>query len=289
KSKKETQRIISDWAEENIDNLPKTVISGDKTIKSTNYELQKTFEYFVKKNLIPFYPEDRSIGRVRESIYRFFENEFKMKYEEVQNEIIKIALSDKNVQHFVNVIDLSKEEYKNEVIKRQSEIEYQKDWNIPESISYTSDYVEQKGKKSILQPFYTDGKWKPENAFIEYLNKSEKIEWWFKNGDRDATFFAVPYNDSGDKPFYVDFIVKFKNGQIGLFDTKSGMTLKIAGPKIDGLSEYINNENKKGNKLFGGIVTNTDSKDFKGRWVYFDKQSKELKNDDFSNWATLEM
>ncbi|MBU0952407.1 MAG: DEAD/DEAH box helicase family protein, partial [Elusimicrobia bacterium] len=46
KSKKETQRIISDWAEENIDNLPKTVISGDKTIKSTNYELQKTFEYF---------------------------------------------------------------------------------------------------------------------------------------------------------------------------------------------------------------------------------------------------
>jgi hypothetical protein len=44
----------------------------------------------------------------------------------------------------------------------------------------------------------------------------------FKNGEGDATFFAVPYDNGEKKPFYVDFIVQLKDGRIGLFDTKAG-------------------------------------------------------------------
>ena len=51
---------------------------------------------------------------------------------------------------------------------------------------------------------------------------------------------------------------------------------------------YIQKENKKGKKLFGGIVANTDPRKYKGRWVYFDKPSKELK-DNFANWDQLRM
>jgi len=51
----------------------------------------------------------------------------------------------------------------------------------------------------------------------------------------------------------------------------------------------IQNENKKGKKLFGGIVANTDPRNYRGRWVYFDKTSKELKDNDFSNWCYLDL
>jgi len=60
-------------------------------------------------------------------------------------------------------------------------------------------------------------------------------------------------------------------------------------PKINGLFDYIQAVNKKGKNLFGGIVTNTDQRNYRGRWVYFDRPSKELKDNDFSNWKNLEL
>ena len=44
--------------------------------------------------------------------------------------------------------------------------------------------------------------------------------------------------------------------------------------------------NKKGKNLFGGIVTNTDPRNFTGRWVYFNKDAKALTSS-FDNWENL--
>ena len=138
-----------------------------------------------------------------------------------------------------------------------------------------------------MQPFFSEGRWRTEIAFIKFLEKALLVEWWFKNGDRDAAFFAVPYDNGEKKPFYVDFIVKLKDRRIGLFDTKVGFTRQLAGPKIDGLYKYIQSENKKGKKLFGGIVANTDERNYKGRWIYFEKRIKYFVNDSFVNWSDL--
>jgi len=287
KSRKIDLKIISDYKAEDVDVLAGAKIIGDKVIKVGGFDLQKLFDFFVRNNLTPYYPEDRSVGRVKEAIYKFFEQELKMPYEDVWEDIVQIVLSEKNAQHFVNVLDKAKEKYKEEVEKRESELVLVENWNIPESLTYGENAVKEDKNKSIMQPFYKIGEWKSEMAFIDFLEKSQNVEWWFKNGDRDATFFAVPYEDDGkQKPFYIDFIVKLKDGRIGLFDTKAGLTKQVAGPKIDGLYEYIQKENKKGKKLFGGIVVNTDSRNYKGRWIYFDKSSKELRND-FSNWKDL--
>ena len=72
-----------------------------------------------------------------------------------------------------------------------------------------------------MQPFFYDirasQRWKTEEDFIKYLEKGGGVDWWFKNGDRDATYFAVPYTEAGiDMPFYVDFIAK-----LFLLSTKS--------------------------------------------------------------------
>jgi type III restriction enzyme len=286
KAKKFDLKIISDYKAEDVDALAGAKIIGDKEIKASGFDMQKLFDFFVSNNLTPFYPEDRSVGRVKEAIYKFFEQELKMWYGDVWEEIVQIVLSDKNSQHFVNVIDKAKEKYQMEVVKRESEMVDVENWNIPESLLYGREYSEVSVKKSIMQPFFSDGKWKLETAFIDFLEKSEKVEWWFKNGDRDATFFAVRYNNGEEKPFYVDFIVKLKDGRIGLFDTKTGFTKQIAGPKIDGLYKYIQSENKKGKNLFGGIITNTE-RNYRGRWVYFDKESKYFKDSSFENWSDL--
>ncbi len=127
---------------------------------------------------------------------------------------------------------------------------------------------------------------KNEIAFLKFLEKSGKVEWWFKNGDRDATFFAVRYNNGEEKPFYVDFIVKLKDGRIGLFDPH-GVHLSDFRPKSDGLQKYIKEQNKKGKNLFGGIVANTDSRNYRGRWVCFDKASRDFKGNGFENWVNL--
>lgn len=283
-------KLINDWKAEDIDALTGAHLVGDKAITASNFDLQKIFDYFVRNNLTPLYPEDRSVGRVKESIYRFFADFLDLDYIEKQEEIIQIVLSDANIQHFINVISLSKDEYLKEVAKRMPELEFVEEWEIPESIKFGSDYLQEEKAKSIMEPFYSRNHWQTERAFIELLDKSKKIEWWFKNYDRDATFFAVPYeSNGGTNPFYVDFIVKFEDGKIGLFDTKSGFTQQLAGDKVEGIYKYIQNENKKINKLFGGIVTNTDSRKFTGRWIYFDRSKEELIENNFDNWVVLEL
>jgi len=118
------------------------------------------------------------------------------------------------------------------------------------------------------------------------FRKISQVEWWFKNGDRDVTFFAIPYLENGEqKPSYVDFIVRFKNRSLGLFDTKSGRAIKDAREKSDGLQKYL----KEHKGIIGGIMTNTNSNDFSGRWMCYKGQSSELNPDDSSDWELLEI
>lgn len=283
--------LISDFQSEGVDTLAKEEIQGKTTIDAENeVDLQKLFDYFVRNNLTPFYPEDRSIGRVKEAIYHFFKKEVKMLYTEYFAEIINIVLSEKNREHFVNVIDLTKEKYIADTQKREAELQKESDWEIPQMLNFSGEHIQLEAKRSVMQPFYYDDKWKTEEAFITFLEKSDSVEWWFKNGDRDSTYFAIPYVENDEqKPFYVDFIIQFKDGSLGLFDTKSGRTIKDAREKSDGLQKYIEGQNKKGKKLIGGLVANTDSRNFTGRWVVYKGEGTELSPDEFSNWETLEL
>ena len=64
---------------------------------------------------------------------------------------------------------------------------------------------------------------------FNFINKLETpqshnlIEWWHKNGGQGSEHFSICYvNKQGQNAlFYVDFIIRFKNGTIGLFDTKT--------------------------------------------------------------------
>ncbi len=277
--------FISDLSIRNVDELGSTTISSDYEISIKNeLDLQKLFDSFIRQNLEPFYPEERSIGRLKEAIYYFFKESYKMEYANDQSKIINIVMSEQNYKHFVNSIDKAKSDYITLVETREKELVEIADWNVPEIINFTANETMHDAKQSVMIPFYSASKFKTEIAFIKYLEKSGEIEWWFKNGERDATFFAIPYiENSESKPFYVDFVVKLKSGQIGLLDTKRGQTIKTATEKSDGLQEYI----AQNQGIFGGIVDNSKV-DFSGRWMVYKDKGINLRADDFSNWDLLE-
>ena len=240
-------------------------ILNDISLAKTNIELELAFKYFIQQALHEgeMFPEQRSVGRVCTSIYNFFSEELKMDYREVQREIMTIVLTNGNTQPIKDVINLSLKEYNVKHPKgKNKSLQNDELWNVPVKIEYNANNQERKPrlKKVLMHPYYESTSksktWETEKSFIEFLDSSKQIEWWFKNGERDSTFFAVPYIDDAkeDQSFYVDFIVKFTDGRIGLFDTKSGWTAKDAGTRSDGLQKYINEQNKKKKNLFGGIV-----------------------------------
>lgn len=232
--------------------------SGDTVERRLNEEeIQILFDQFSIDALSPLYPEERSVKRINKSIYEFFKNEFLMQFDYAGLQEQMIVLANENNQYFKDVVNLAKEKYLADVEKRAKELAFDEIWEIPMSINYSDQFIKKDYSNSIVQPFYekTDAS-SIEQNFARFLNdKNDEIEWWFKNGERDGTFFAVPRKDGDDDvPFYVDWIVKYKDGRIGLFDTKGGLTAETAGSRAKGLANYIKEQNENGKKLFGGIV-----------------------------------
>lgn len=287
KGQKVEVSLISDFEAGSVDKLTEHKITGEAKINvGDEVDLQKLYDFFVRNNLSPFYPEDRSIGRVKEAIYYFFRMRLGMQYTERFSEIINMVLSPKNRQHFVNVLDSTKIKYILETQKKENELQVNQNWEVPEILNFSGDYEEMKSSRSVMKTLYRKDEWKTESEFIAILDAADAVKWWFKNGERESIYFAVPYEENGEKkPFFVDFIVQFEDGKIGLFDTKSGQQIKLAKEKSDGLQSYI----KKHKNCWGGIVANTDSKDFKGRWMYYTGKGSELSPDDFSNWELLDI
>lgn len=269
-------------------------ILNDISLAKTTIELELAFKIFIQQALHEgeMFPENRSVGRVCTSIYHFFSKELNMNYQKMQREIMTIVLSNGNTQPIKDVINLSLKEYKVKHPKEKNKSVKNDDlWNVPLKIEYNANNQERKPKlkKVIMDPFYESTSksksWETEKSFIEFLDNSKKVEWWFKNGERDATYFVVPYKDDTDEDqsFYVDFIVKFSDGRIGLFDTKSGWTAEAhkAGPKSNGLQKYIAEHKNK--KLFGGIIIPKSGSFF----IYTGIPYKY--NKDLTDWKILEL
>lgn len=80
----------------------------------------------------------------------------------------------------------------------------------------------------------------------------------------------------------MDWIVKYKDGRIGLFDTKGGITAETAKTRAEGLAQYIKEQNKKDKNLFGGIVIDKD-----GSWRYNDNEVYKYNDANLKDWKFL--
>jgi len=246
--------------------------------KISNLEIEKAFFNFLKENTGE-YQQARSFEKIKVAIYQTLENFLKVttyipvynkKIQEINKKHFQIIVLN-NKWFFVEIIEKSIKKYSDNREKNHKEIKENKEWNIPKEDFYSKDLIKAEDyKKSIMTPFYYSSKWKTETGFIDnYLEKNNNIEWWYKNGDaKNEIYFGILF-EVGElqKTFYPDFIVKYKDKRIGIFDTKMEGTAKSIDTilKANQLSKYIKEANKNTKHLFGGIVIpkNDKYKEFK--------------------------
>lgn len=146
-----------------------------------------------------------------------------------------------------------------------------------------------------MEPCFLELDSKQETYFIEnFLEKSDLVEFWFKNGVNSEIFFGIPYQNEvwETKTFYPDFIVYFTNGMIGVFDPKSGFTLAEGKNKAKWLEKFLKENWKLGRKIIGGLIEcihQENATDFtfrvntKGEYDLETREDFALFNDDFVN------
>ena len=97
----------------------------------------------------------------------------------------------------------------------------------------------------------------PEKRFESFLEENKDyIDWWYKNGDEGKQHYSISYSASNasQQLFYIDFVIRMKNGQVFLFDTKSENSDIEAPNKHNALIDYINSPANKDLHLLGGVL-----------------------------------
>lgn len=254
-------------------------------------DLQYDFEKVIQNNLNGFAPV-RSTPTVKTAIINVFVKYLKLKPQNkgimlMQNIIVN------NSDIFGKIISIATQNYKPiheyEVgIKEGYEIN--KEWHIPFDKNYnpnTNTKIE--SKLSIHQPLYMetkDGKIDElEVRFIKYLDKHENsIEYFWKNGSEHMnTNFGIRKEDG--TTFQPDFLIQFKDGRIGIFDTKAGKGFNENDNEVksSALQQYITDENREGKNLIGGLVIENN-----GTFYYYDRIIYKTYKDDPCQWKCFE-
>ncbi len=178
-----------------------------------------------------------------------------------------------------------------EILKRVEESEQFYDFEIAKESffnQYTDERVEH--EKFVYEPCYLSAsRLNPEKNFEKFLaENSDKIVWWWKNGENKQDYFGLKYEYPVGviHTFYPDYLVQLADGRIGIIETKD-MGDRDGGnytkAKAEKLQEYI--KEQKGKKLFGGIaIEKSDGWKINQKSVY--DWSKCEKND-WSEWEKL--
>jgi hypothetical protein len=69
---------------------------------------------------------------------------------------------------------MAKEKYKEEVIKRETELGFKEDWNVPESLPFGNDDVKEDRERSIMYPFYYDKYSKRDTSLLSVIKKGNR-------------------------------------------------------------------------------------------------------------------
>lgn len=122
-----------------------------------------------------------------------------------------------------------------------------------------------------------------EKRFLIYLNNCDYVEWFWENGTELMKInFGISYNN-GLSTFQPDFIVKFNNGTVGIFDTKPiGFNVENTTVKAEALWKFITDTNSDREDLpevVGGIVVEKG-----GVFYYYNEEEYVDMDEDNSYW-----
>ena len=239
--------------------------------------IQRQFDRLLRALVSPYAPHD-SMNILKSALYYWFRlNGFS---DELMVQRI-LTCSDESKfdgsqKLFAKIMEKAKAKYGRN--SGETRLEEHNTFRIPSEQEFGQNYEECKMDKHILQPYYrpkqdSNQSYKTEIAFENVLNASNKIDWWYRNKEGESKYFAVIYemtnprknNEIEKRAFYPDYIVKFKDGRIGIYDTKSGFTVTQpeTTEKLRALHSYIAEHVAKTKlNLCGGIIDVRDNNSF---------------------------
>ena len=186
----------------------------------------------------------------------------------------KVVLYHDNRPKFDRLLDKALETYarKREVAAAKAaatRVYKEHDWEVPEQRVYDAEtnHVAPADNHALIPFIQLNTASNPEKEFVKFLEaNSQYIDWWYKNGDSGKANYAIEYHkgQGGEKAlFYVDFVIRMKNGHIYLFDTKSAGSDMFAADKHNALLEYIKTNTTAEQPLAGGVILQKGS-----NWLY---------------------
>lgn len=253
----------------------------------TTYQLEQIFDRYCLASCGD-YQKDGSWERIKYHTQLLFEEYLGM----FGTDVYKIVLFNQDPR-FNDLFNSAREIYAQIMAAKPSKStttvkEYEQPWDVPEFKMFNDKYIEYKTKAHALDPLYARNRGinqlfdsANEHQFIDVLiaNEGDYIQWWYKNGSSDKEDFAIPFTKTNGTQslFYIDFVIKFKNGVLGLFDPKTIESDPENVVKHNALIEYIKQLNERGIRALGSIIIPQ-----KGSWRY---STNIIKNDnDLTDW-----
>ena len=180
-------------------------------------------------------------------------------FELFETDAMKVILYYANKPKFTDIIQKALANYERKLQERQRQAKeraFEKyTWEVPAERLYkeSTHHVMPKVEEHALLPFIElNTVSTPERRFSEFLESNKAyIDWWYKNGDEGKQHYSIPYENSQKEKalFYVDFVVRMKNGQVFLFDTKTENSDSEAPNKHNALIDYMADKD-----LQGGVI-----------------------------------
>lgn len=240
-------------------------ISGDLAkVTMAEDDIQAQYNDLIRSNLsgLAYVRSKSPINSAIMDAFGIFYNVFGRK--EKVTSIMKIVVNNKNI--FAEILSESTQEFREMISKEAYKKGEHYDFKIEESRPYSIETHTElvPSIKSLYKPLYVlkDNQGNPDNQlekdFLNYLDSQNVVEWYWENGtELMRVNFGISYNN-GMNTFQPDFIVKFKNGLVGIFDTKPvDHRVEDTIVKANALYDYLVNINtNRGSapKIIGGIV-----------------------------------
>lgn len=274
----ETTTEISDWQKE--ERIGGGIFS--RSIKSSEIEIRGKYETIIAANLNGL-AKVRSISPIKQGMAKAVQRYVtgiprdKLMY---YTQLLVV----KNEELFSQIISDSTDKFKNKYPDANMDGKYD-EYEISDIAYYSSEtYKEIRSNLSLYSQMYVlkDGSSNLEERFLQELDSryEHRIEWVWHNGSEPTieNFGVMIKKDS--PAFRPDFIIKFEDGRIGIFDTKGiDYMVEDTTEKAIALQIYIEEKQNQGLDIFGGIVVeyqnefylnkNKDYKDFnldKSQW-----------------------
>jgi len=249
----ETTTEISDWHRES--RIGGGVFSGE--ITSSEIEVRGKYESIIAENLNGL-AKVRSISPIKQGVAKAVQK-YVNGIPRAKIMVYSQLLVVKNEQIFSKIINESTEKFKTKYPDANMDGKYD-EFQISDIAYYSSDtYKSIKSDLSLYSEMYVlkDGSSKLEERFLTELDTryEHKITWVWHNGSEPTieNFGIMIKKDS--HAFRPDFIIKFEDGRIGIFDTKGvDYMVEDTKEKAEGLQLYIKEKNGQGLNVFGGII-----------------------------------